>query len=80
MDRVSIDQAIKDAGLKKKYVASQLGISEAYYSTYIQNASDISIRNALIICKLTGRQLNELDFGQDEILVFNFKIIEVSIP
>lgn len=66
MDRVSIDQAIKDAGLKKKYVASQLGISEAYYSTYIQNASDISIRNALIICKLTGRQLNELDFGQDE--------------
>lgn len=80
MDRVSIDQAIKDAGLKKKYVASQLGISEAYYSTYIQNASDISIRNALIICKLTGRQLNELDFGQDESLVFNFKIIEVSIP
>lgn len=66
MDRVSIDQAIKDAGLKKKYVASQLGISEAYYSTYIQNASDISIRNALIICKLTGRQLSELDFGQDE--------------
>lgn len=66
MDRVSIDQAIKDAGLKKKYVASQLGISETYYSTYIQNASDISIKNALIICKLTGKQLNELDFGQDE--------------
>lgn len=66
MDRVSIDQAIKDAGLKKKFVASQLGISEAYYSTYIQNASDISIKNALIICKLTGKQLNELDFGQDE--------------
>jgi len=66
MDRVSIDQAIKNAGLKKKYVASQLGISEAYYSTYIQNASDISIKNALIICKLTGKQLNELDFGQDE--------------
>lgn len=66
MNRVSIDQAIKDAGLKKKYVASQLGISETYYSTYIQNASDISIKNALIICKLTGKQLNELDFGQDE--------------
>lgn len=66
MDRISIDQAIKDAGLKKKYVASQLGISETYYSTYIQNASDISIKNALIICKLTGKQLNELDFGQDE--------------
>lgn len=66
MHRVSIDQAIKDAGLKKKYVALQLGISEAYYSTYIQNASEISIKNALIICKLTGKQLNELDFGQDE--------------
>lgn len=66
MDRISIDQAIKDAGLKKKYVASQLGITETYYSTYIQNASDISIKNALIICKLTGKQLNELDFGQDE--------------
>ena len=66
MHRISIDQAIKDAGLKKKYVASQLGISEAYYSTYIQNASDISIRNAMIICKLTGKALNELDFGQED--------------
>lgn len=64
MARVSIDQAIKDAGLKKKYVADQLGISDAYLSTYIKNSSDISVKNATIICKLTGKTMDELDFGQ----------------
>lgn len=66
MVRVSIDQAIKDSGLKKKYVADQLGISDAYLSAYIKNSSDISVKNAAIICKLTGKTMDELDFGQEE--------------
>lgn len=66
MYRISIDEAIKEAGLKKKCVADKLGINEAYYSTYIKNASKISIKNALIICELTGRSLDEIDFGQDD--------------
>ena len=66
MQRVSIDQAIKDAGLKKKYVANKLGIAETYISAYLQKSSDISIKNAMIICHLTGKELNEIDFGQDD--------------
>ncbi|BFL35500.1 hypothetical protein K380107A5_08710 [Holdemania massiliensis] len=66
MGRVSIDQAIKDAGLKKKYVAEQLDISDAYLSAYLKNSSDISVKNAAIICKLTGKTLDELDFGQED--------------
>lgn len=65
MDRIPIERAIAEAGLKKKYVASQLGVSETYINTYLRNASEISVKNAAIICSLTGKDMNELDFGQD---------------
>lgn len=65
VDRVSIEEAIAEAGLKKKYVAAQLGISETYINTYLRNASEISVKNAAIICSLTGKDMNELDFGQE---------------
>lgn len=66
MDRVSIDQALKEAGLKKKYVAEKLGVSDTYFSTYIKNASEISVKNAMIICELTGKEMDQLDFGQED--------------
>lgn len=65
MERVSIEKAISEAGLKKKYVASKLGISETYINAYLENPSNISIKNAAIICELTGRKMDEIDFGQD---------------
>ena len=43
MERISIEEAIAEAGLKKKYVAAQLGISETYINTYLRNASEISV-------------------------------------
>lgn len=66
MGRIPIEQAINEAGLKKKYVAAQLGISETYINAYLQNAKEISVKNASILCKLTGKTMNELDFGQEE--------------
>lgn len=66
VDRISIDQALKDAGLKKKYVAEKLGVSYAYLSTYIKNSSEISVKNAMILCELTGKEMDDLDFGQED--------------
>ena len=55
MERVSIETAIKEAGLKKSFVASKLGIANTYLKEYLQNPCKISVKNAEIICKLTGK-------------------------
>ena len=76
---VSIETAIKEAGLKKSFVASKLGIANTYLKEYLQNPCKISVKNAEIICKLTGKSMNEIDFGQDNSIFLSkdFKNIEV---
>lgn len=73
-ERISIEEAIREAGLKKKYVANELGVSETYINEYLKKPASISIKNASIICKLTKKKLNEIDFGEDvEINWYFFK-------
>lgn len=36
-ERISIEEAIQEAGLKKKFVANELGISETYLPEYLKN-------------------------------------------
>ena len=73
-ERISIEEAIREAGLKKKYVANELGVSETYINEYLKKPGSISIKNASIICKLTKKKLNEIDFGEDvEINWYFFK-------
>ena len=64
-ERISIEEAIQEAGLKKKFVANELGISETYLPEYLKKSSSISIKNAAIICRLTKRSMNEINFGED---------------
>ena len=64
-ERISIEEAIQEAGLKKKFVANELGISETYLPEYLKKPSSISIKNAAIICRLTKRSMNEINFGDD---------------
>ena len=78
-ERISIEEAIKEAGLKKKYVASELGVSETYINEYLKKPSSISIRNASIICKLTNKKLNEIDFGDDVEINWQFFCLTTSI-
>lgn len=73
-ERISIEEAIREAGLKKKYVANELGVSETYINEYLKKPGSISVKNASIICKLTNKKLNEIDFGEDvEINWYFFK-------
>lgn len=51
-ERISIEEAIREAGLKKKYVANELGVSETYINEYLKKPGSISVKNASIICKL----------------------------
>lgn len=37
-ERISIEEAIREAGLKKKYVANELGVSETYINEYLKKA------------------------------------------
>lgn len=74
-ERISIEEAIREAGLKKKYVANELGVSETYINEYLKKPGSISVKNASIICKLTNKKLNEIDFGEDvEINWYFFKL------
>ena len=72
MGRIKIEDAIADAGLKKKYVAERLGIHETYLNTYLSSPEKISVENASILCGLTGKKMDELDFGQSN--YFNHKL------
>lgn len=73
-ERISIEEAIRESGLKKKYVANELGVSETYINEYLKKPGSISVKNASIICKLTNKKLNEIDFGEDvEINLYFFK-------
>ena len=65
-DRIPINQALEETGLKKKFIAEKLGINPNYLKQYLSNARNISIENAAIICELTGKKINQLDFGLDE--------------
>ena len=64
--RVSIEEAINNAGLKKSFVAEKLGITSTYLSSYLKNPEKISIEKATIICELTGKKMSEIDFGTDD--------------
>ena len=51
-ERISIEETIREAGLKKKYVANELGVSDTYINEYLKKPGSISVKNASIICKL----------------------------
>ena len=51
-ERISIEEAIREAGLKKKYVVNKLGVSDTYINEYLKKLGSISVKNASIICKL----------------------------
>lgn len=51
-ERISIEEAIREAGLKKKYVANKLGVSDTYINEYLKKPGSISVKNASIVCKL----------------------------
>ena len=71
MKRIPIQEAISEAGLKKKYVAECLGISETYLNTYLSSPQNISVKNASIICKLTNKNIDEIDFGTEDNIFFS---------
>lgn len=66
MERISLTQAVEDSGLKKQYVADKLGITRSYLNEYLSHPDRITIKNATILSKLTGKSINELDFNLDE--------------
>lgn len=72
--RTNILDAINEAGLKKKFVADKLGIGETYINQYLSKPNNITLRNALIICSLTGKSLNELDFGEENTFYFEHEL------
>lgn len=72
--RIKINEAIKQAGVKKGYIANQIGISKTYFNQYISKPSSISIENAITLCQLTNRRLDELDFGDKASLYFDSQL------
>lgn len=65
-NRVSIPDAIEKSGIKKGFLAKQLGISRQYLNKYLSRPDEISVKNAIVIANLTGYSLDSLDFGTSE--------------
>lgn len=62
MNRTPVAEALEKSGYKKSYIAQKLNISPAYYCFFIKQAE--------MICTLTGKEMHELDFGTDEQIFF----------
>ena len=43
-ERISIEEAIREAGLKRKYVANKLGVSDTYINEYLKKPGSISVK------------------------------------
>ena len=54
-ERISIEEAIREAGLKRKYVANKLGVSDTYINEYLSNVKEFYKKDENKIFKLIYR-------------------------
>lgn len=79
-ERISIEEAIREAGLKKKYVANKLGVSDTYLNEYLKKPGSISVKNASIICKLINvNYIYVQEISRSWIYSRVFRIIELEV-
>lgn len=52
VDTKYLNQKIEDSGLKKEYIAKQLGITRAGFYKKLTNGSEFTSREVSILCKL----------------------------
>lgn len=79
-ERISIEEAIREAGLKKKYVANKLGVSDTYINEYLKKPGSISVKNASIICKLINvNYIYVQEISRSWIYSRVFRIIELEV-
>ena len=64
--RKSIDQAINESGLKKKYVAEKLGISPQYLITILKHPENLTVERACTLCVILDCKFYELDFNVND--------------
>lgn len=52
VDTILLNQKIKESGLKKEYIAEQMGITRAGFYKKATNGSEFTSREVSILCKL----------------------------
>ena len=55
-----IKQLITDKGLKQKYVAEQMGLSQNDFSNMMNGRKDFKVEYVAPLCKVLGISANEL--------------------
>lgn len=59
-DIKKLNDIIKESGLKKTYIAEQLGISKASFSAKANGKGEFKVREVIVLCKILGiRSLQE---------------------
>lgn len=59
-DIKKLNDIIKESGLKKTYIAEQLGISKASFSAKVNGKGEFNVREVIVLCKILGiRSLQE---------------------
>lgn len=61
--RIPVAEALNDCGYKKSYIANRLKISPAYYCFFIKHPEKMSVKQAEVVCDLTRKSMDELDFS-----------------
>lgn len=63
MNYKSIAEARSELGITQQDVAAELGISRQTYSKMEQDPSNMTIREARVVCSVLGRRFEDLFFG-----------------
>ncbi|WP_303194397.1 helix-turn-helix domain-containing protein [Thomasclavelia spiroformis] len=61
--RISINDAIEQSGLKKNYIAREIGVSPGYFAEFISRPDNMTIKQVTIFCKLVGKTIDEIDWN-----------------
>ena len=53
-DIKKLNDIIKESGLKKTYIAEQLGISKASFGAKANGKGEFKVREVIVLCKILG--------------------------
>lgn len=63
--RLKVTEVITQSGLKKSYIANELGVSVGYFSNFIKDPGNWSVRQSQKFCQLVGLSFDEIDWSKN---------------
>lgn len=62
-ERITVLEAIEKSGLKKSYIARELGVSPGYFAEFISRPDNMTIKQVTKFCELMDKEINDIDWN-----------------